>query len=793
MLRKDKNLKKNGFKMKKLKKVDTDIIQDNDLVTSKGVKDPKSKKNGKNKKKKVFKIIFFSLLAMFIIGTGIAIGVIANVISKTGQYDSSFALKQTSYVYDKDGNQVDTFYSSENRENVEYKDIPQSLVDAITSIEDERFFEHHGVDLKRTVGAVFNYVIHGGKSDYGGSTITQQLVKNLTSDNDKSWTRKIREWYRAIELEKKMSKQQIFELYANTIYLGDGASGVKVAAQNYFGKDLKDLNIAESAVIAALIQSPENYNPYKSDDAKKLLLERQQLVLSQMLKLGKITQAQYDEAKNYQIVFKKEQVADNTTSVHSYYMDAVFEKVEEDLMSQNNMSKVAADELIYSGGLKIYTPYDPSVQKAIDDAYNNSKIFYADKNGDFMQSSMVVMDQSTGNVVGLIGGAGTKSGDRVLNRATDTLRQPGSTMKPLAAYGPAFEKGIAGPGSGVDDSPLTIGDWSPTNYYNYFNGYVTIREAIAKSMNLPAIRTMQKVGVDYAYNFAKNTGLNHMVDSDKTLSTAIGGLTNGASVLEMANAYATIANGGIHLEPKLYSSVVDSTGKEILKQDDTAKRVMKETTSYMLTDALKGVIQSGGTAYGYVKLGNMPVAGKTGETDAEKDQWFIGYTQYYTVACWNGYDTPKTITRAYPYVSIKLFNTVMQTINKGKTVKDFDKPDGIVSVQICRDSGLLPTDACRQDPRGDRTITDIFASDSVPTKECDVHKLIKIDPTNGLLATDTTPNAVLKSFITRDFVPTIKPRDWQYMAPTEYTTNTGASTEEENKKKNNSGGAVNIY
>lgn len=759
------------FKFKKLKKVDKDIISNNDLITDKGVKDPKSKTKKKSKGK-VFKIVLFVLLALLIIGTGVVIGVITGIIDKTDTIDvASLSLKQTSHLYDKDGNIFDSFSGAEDRDEVDYKDLPQNLVNAVTSIEDERFFKHKGIDIKRTAGAIFNYVIHAGKSNYGGSTITQQLVKNLTSDNEKKWTRKVREWYGAITLEKKLSKEKIFELYANTIFLGDNSYGVEVASKNYFNKDVKDINLAESAALAAMIQSPTTYNPYKSDDAKKLLLERQKLVLKQMLKLKKIDQNQYDEAVKYDIVFQKE--AKSTTKVHSYYSDAVFEKVKDDLMEQKNLSEDAAVEMIYSGGLKIYTPYDPSVQKAIDDTYDNDKIFVTDKDGKFMQSSMVVIDQSNGNVAGLIGGADEKTADRVLNRAVDTPRQPGSTMKVLAAYGPAFEKGIIGTDTGVDDCQLTNLSYNPGNYYSGFNGYVTVRQALAKSMNLPAIRTLQKVGVDYAYNFAKNCGLSHLVDSDKNLPMAIGGLSYGATVLEMANAYATVANGGIYMTPKLYIKVLDSNDKEILTQDTTAKRVMKETTAYMLTDCLKSVVQSGGTAYPFVKLGTkMAVAGKTGETNKNIDQWYIGYTPYYTVACWNGYDDGKTpIDKGYPYPSVKLVNSVLKDINKDKEVKDFEKPDGLVSVQVCKVSGLIPTDACRQDPRGDQTITSLFDEDSVPTKTCDIHKLIKIDSTNGLLATDDTPNVVERSFITRDYTPAVKPRDWGYMAPTEYSTN----------------------
>ncbi|MDD2376179.1 MAG: transglycosylase domain-containing protein [Clostridia bacterium] len=731
-------------------------------------------KNKKNKKLrwKIFKIFLFTMVALGIIGTGIVFGVISGVIDKTDsiELEDLQLLKLTSFIYDKDGIEIGNLYDSENRVTVEYKNLPKSLVDAVISIEDERFFSHGGVDIKRTAGAVFTFAFNGGKSSFGGSTITQQLVKTITSDKETSWTRKIREWYRAISLESKLTKEQIMESYLNTIYLGDGSYGVEVASQNYFGKSIKETNIAEAAILAAAIQTPENTNPYKSEDAKTRLLERKDLVLKQMLKLGKISQVEYDEASKYEIIFKKESIS-GTEKIQTYFVDAVIEQVILDLQEQKSVTRGVAIKMLYADGYKIYSTQDQAVQKAIDDAYNNTKLFYTDKKGDFMQSSMVVMDQSTGNVLGLIGGADVKSGTLTLNRATQTYRQPGSTMKPLGAYGPAFEQGVLAPGMGLDDSQFTLGNWTPGNYYGYFNGYVTARLAISKSMNIPAVRAAQRAGVDNAFLFAKNTGLVDLVEADKNLaSIALGGVTKGFTVLEMANAYSTIANGGIYMTPKLYTKVLDKNEKEVLKQDTIAKKVMKDSTSFMLTDCLETVIKTG-TGAGTIKLGNMPVAGKTGNTNDDYDQWFIGFSPYYTIACWNGYDTNKSIgyrtgIGAYPYTSMVLFNTVLNTISKGQEIKQFDKPSTIVKGSVCRISGFVATDACRNDPRGDQTITDIFASGSVPTKTCDIHKSVSICSETGLLATEFCPNPVTKSFITRDYVPGVKPKDWGFMIPT---------------------------
>ncbi len=751
----------------------------------------KGKKNKKGKKTgwKIFRICLFVFIALCIIGAGVVVGVISGIVGKTDSLAlSDIELQnETSFIYDKDSNQIGAFFDSENRVMVNYEDLPKPVVDAIVSIEDERFFSHNGIDIKRTLGAIVTYVINRGDSNFGGSTITQQLVKNIKDDKESSWQRKIREWYRALMIEKMMSKEKIFEAYVNTIYFGDGAYGIEVASENYFGKSVKDLNVAEAAIIAAKIQSPESTNPYKSEEAKKKLLDRQKIVLNQMLKLKKIDQQQYDEALKYEVAFKKEEVQADS-SVQTYFVDAIYEQVLDDLMEAKGINKGLATKMLLTGGLKIYTTQDSSVQKAIDDAYNDSKTFAND-----FQGAMVVIENSTGNVVGLTGGAGEKTGARVLNRAL-VKRQPGSTMKPFGAYGPAMEQGLLSPGSGLDDSPLTIGNWSPKNYYNGFNGYVTVRNAINKSMNLPAVRANRLVDINYAFNFAKNAGLKSLVEADKnSASLALGGLTDGVTPLELASAYATIANGGIYIEPKLYTKVVDNDGNEVLSTKTEAKRVMADSTAYMLTSCLQSVISSAnGTAYGYIKTPGIDVAGKTGNTNDDKDRWFAGFTPYYSIAGWEGYDKPKVIGKPYPYVSITKFNSVMSTIVKGLPNKKFEQPSSVTTAALCRISGKVATDACRNDPRGDQTLTDLVAVGKVPTATCDIHKTVRICTESGKIATQYCPSTVEKSFITRDSVPTVKPADWQYMLPTE-TCDIHTSKPSTEKPDDGNNGGVDIY
>lgn len=799
------------FKTKSLKKRVRKNLDDGKtkVVSTKDI-NSKANKKQKNKKRrrKIIKICFFVLLALFIICAGLVIGVITGVIDKTDSLDLEDLklYKETSFVYDKDGNQIGSFFDAENRVTVEYKDIPQSVIDAVVSIEDERFFKHHGVDLKRTTGAIFTYVTHGGKSSFGGSTITQQLVKNIKNDKEATWTRKIREWYRAIVLENKLSKEEIFEAYVNQIYMGDGCYGFEVASRNYFGKPLSEVNIAESAVLAAIIQSPESTNPYKSNEARERLLERQKLVLKQMLKLKKISEDEYNEALNYEIVFKKEEEGTKNSSSgaqYTYYVEAVREAVIEDLMETLGVERGIAITKLYGNGYKIYTPFDPNVQSTIDNAYNNSKLFYTDSKGDFMQSAMVVIEQSTGCVLGLIGGADEKTADLVVNRATQLTRQPGSCMKPLGAYGPAFELGLSSPGAGLDDCELTEGNWHPGNYYGYFNGYVTARNAVAKSMNLPAARANLKVDIDYAYNFAKNAGLKSLVASDKApAALSLGGLTYGVTVMEMANAYATIANGGVYIEPRLYTKITDSKDEDVIVNNINSKRVMKESTAFMLTSCLQEVVKSG-TAAGYVRLSNMDVAGKTGNTNEDFDQWFCGFTPYYTIACWNGYDkvggkpAQKAIgyrkIGSYPYTSVSLFNTVVNGISKGKQTKRFEVPNTVTKTELCKVSGLVATDACRNDPRGSQVGSDYVAKDSIPTQTCNIHKTVKICKDTGKIATEYCPNIEEKSFITRDYTPNIKPSDWAYMSPTETCNIHTSKQSTTNKDDEEESSGIHIY
>ena len=765
-------LKRLGLRAKTTKSGKTEKIDNN------------NKKNTKRKKIgwRVFKILLFTMLGLGVIGTGVVIGVLTGIIDKTENVDLAQLQSQklTSFIYDTEEKEIAALFSEENRINISYEKTPKYLIDAVVSIEDERFWKHNGVDIKRTGAAIVTYIFNGGNSSFGGSTITQQLIKNSTGDKEADWTRKIREWYRAISLEKKLEKEDILESYLNTIYLGAGASGIEVASHTYFNKSVTEVNLAEAATLAAVIQLPETYNPYRGEEAAKKLKKRKEIVLAKMLELKKINKEEYEEALKYEIKYEKGKIATGTT--YTYFVDAVIESVAADLMEKQNVSKEMALQMLYGNGYKIYTTQVPSVQKSIDEAFSNKSWFYNDKAGTFMQAGMVIIDNSNGNVVGLSGGAGEKETDRSFNRATQAIRQPGSTFKPISAYGPAFERGISYPGMGIDDSQLTVGNWTPRNYYGYFNGYVSARSAINLSMNIPAVRTLQSVGVDYGYEFAKKLGISTLNKNDKTLSLALGGLNRGVTVLDMTGAYSVFANNGIYLEPRLYTKVVDPNGKEILSNKESAQRVMKDTAAYLITDCLKTVVTTG-TATSTRLGGGMETAGKTGNTNDDKDQWFAGYSPYYTAVVWNGYDQPKSINRPYPYTSMRVWTDVMKKVHSSLAAKGFTRPSGIVSATVCTHSGKIPTEACKL--YGGVIKTEIFESGTVPTETCDVHKMATICKVTGKIANEHCLETEEKAYITRDTQPKIKPRDWNRMIITDKCTlHSKSSAEEDNGNVN---------
>lgn len=619
--------------------------------------------------------------------------------------EEKYSQNQTSFIYgyDSDGNQVELtrLHGEENRIWVNLDDMSPHLKDAFIAIEDKRFEKHHGVDWIRTIGVI----VKPSNSGQGGSTITQQLIKNLTDEKDVTIVRKFNEILSALNLERNYSKDEIIEAYLNTINLSEGCYGVKTAAETYFGKDVSDLNIAECASIAAITQFPGKYDPLRKPENNR---QRQLRILEEMLSQGFITQEEYDEAVAYEMVFTNSenyqgsQVSDsesgsNENKIDSYYVDYVVKTVLEDLQKMGYTER-KAKSLLYGGGLKIYTAVDFDVQNALEDVYEN----YKRMPDETVQGAMVVMNYE-GRVLGLVGGTGEYSGSLELNRAFQSYRQPGSSIKPLSVYGPAFEKSLNDDSVDIywstliDDRPLkeVDGKMWPTNEGGGYSGAkTTIQKGIANSLNTISARTLDMIGVDYAYDYIINRfHISSLSAADCDYAPlATGSLTEGVSVLEMTAAYAAFGNGGAYYQPYCYYKIEDSQGNVLIETDaaSTKEQALTESTGWLMNKILQTVMTSGtGRSY---KISGVECFGKTGTTTDSKDRWFVGGTPEYVAAVWYGYDMPKEIVyRLSSNPAGTIWETVMNEIYdvKGKDVTEFPEYDGIVQKSYDSSNGLL--------------------------------------------------------------------------------------------------------
>lgn len=573
-----------------------------------------------------------------------------------------------------------TLTSDENRIWVDIEATPQNLQDAFVSIEDERFYTHNGVDIPRTAKAAVTYIWDkltgkGGQASLGGSTITQQLIKNITGEDEQVISRKIAEIAKAIDLEKKISKQEILELYLNCIYLSENCYGVQSAANLYFNKDVSQLNLAECASIAAITQFPAEYDPFINPDSNKV---RQELVLAKMLSLGYITQQEYDEAVNYKLEFSKEvAAAKKEDTITSYYVDQVVRDAIARLQ-EKGYSETLATKMVYSGGLTIYCAYDPEIQSIVEEYYYNADNF-ADASA---QSSIVIMDPSDGRVVAMVGGIGEKDASFTLNRATQSPRQPGSTIKPIAVYAPALEKGVINTSSMIDDKRKTYDGWTPRNYsYTYSNSKVSIGYAIQQSLNTVPVEIMQEMGIRTSFDFMTNElrfttlveaeEINGQIYTDLGYAQlALGGLTHGATNLEMTAAYCIFPNEGIYNKPYTFTEIKNSNGEIILTgiDSESTHQVISPETAATMNRYLNAVVTSG-TGRGAALADGTFTAGKTGTTSENFDRWFIGYSPYYVASVWYGYDTPKSITASNPCIPV--WKNVMDRVHA--TIKNKDR------------------------------------------------------------------------------------------------------------------------
>ena len=757
-------------------------------------KDSSKKKN--SKKAKIIKrvLIIFAILA--IIGAGVFAGVIF------GLFGDKYALTKddmiikyvNSVVLDADGDVIATLSGKENREILTKAEMGDYLPKAFVSIEDERFYNHHGVDIKRTGAAIATFVFHKGESSFGGSTITQQLVKNITNEKDDSGTagaiRKIKEMVRAYQIENILSKDQILELYMNIIFLGGNVNGVGMASKYYFSKDAADLSLAESAYIAGVTHSPNYYKPFDENPNTDKINNRTKTVLKKMKQTGNITEDEYNEAieeVEKGLNFKQGKINQASYSSHT---EALINQILDQLVTDKGMDREYAKTYLYSGGFSIRSTQKSSIQKVLEEEYSKktyqvkSKVT-KDDNGKYVnsQSATVVIDHKTGNVVGCVGALGEKEAFD-LNRATQSARQPGSSIKPIGVYGPALEEKVITAASVYDDVPISYGSWSPGNSYSGYKGLSNMRQAIRISQNTIAVQVLEKLTASKSIQYLKNMGVTTLNEtSDNNLSLALGGISKGITPLQMAGAYATIANDGEYITPTFYTKMEDSTGKTILEPKQNKERVFSEQNAFIMKDLLTEPTKAGGTATN-CKISGMDTAAKTGTTNSKKDKWLCGFTPYYTAATWFGYDQPERVyTDTYASV---IWKNVMSGIHKGLDNASFKEPSGLVKVAVCKDSGMLASDSCKNDPRGSRVYTEYFVKGTEPKKSCTCHVTAEICEDSKNVANSNCPHKKNQVFITRgsDSKNWKSAADAKYMLPDkECTEHKDGGNNDNNDKK----------
>lgn len=714
------------------------------------------KRKSTKKKKNTLTKFILKTIGLVVLFTGIiclfAFGVyLLSLDSAVDIGVETMNLNYTSTVcyVDDDGNEheYETLYATQNRSWVDLEEMPKHLKYAAIAIEDERFESHNGVDWYRTFGAAANLFL-SMRSDFGGSTITQQLVKNLTGDKQDTVRRKLQEIMRALYIERHYTKDTIIELYLNTIYLSQGCYGVATAAEVYFDKPVSELTLAECASLIGITNLPTYYDPFINPENN---LKRQRNTLAKMLEIGSITREEYDEALAQELVFKRKSKEERIDSnIQSYFVDQVIEDVIDDLMETHGYSYQVAEKMIFSGGLKVYATIDPKVQNAMEDVFENDENFPSASGKGKPECAMVVMDPYTGEIRGMVGGRGKKTQNRGWNRATQTFRQPGSSIKPIAVYAPAIEYELITPQTAMDDTPFTVlnGKAYPKNETQRYQGRMTITKALMESINTISVKTLNELTPERSYNFmTANLGFSKLNKAtDKNLAPlALGGLTTGVSTMEMAAAYSAFANSGTYIEPHTYTKVLDNQGNVILEKEPQVVDAMSKKTASYMNYMLSKVMSTGGTGNLAKLNGNMPAAGKTGTTDDDKDRWYVGYTPYYSAAVWYGYDQPKTIPKGLS-PALTTWKKVMNEIHENLPVKNFDYGDDFKYVNVCSCSGLLPNEYCSSDIRGTQVIAGFFHKDDVPTKRCTVHKGVDLDSTTMQKPTEFCPAENIKTF-----------------------------------------------
>ncbi|MEY8338351.1 transglycosylase domain-containing protein [Lachnospiraceae bacterium 62-35] len=810
-------------------------------------------KSMNSRSRKYFSKFCFSLVKAFfilclftgLVSASIGIGMIRGIIDSAPEINMETIVPSgyATTVYDSTGALTDTLVKAgSNREEASYEELPEELINAFIAIEDSRFWSHNGIDIRSITRAAVGLITHNYSG--GGSTITQQLIKNnvLKGGSEKSWgakiERKVQEQYLALQLTKAMDRKLILTNYLNTINLGNNTLGVKVAAKRYFNKEVSDLTLSECTVIAGITQNPAKLNPISGREENE---KKRKIILQYMVDQNLISKEQQEEAladNVYDRIQNVDLVSRESSTPYSYFTDELTQQVTEALKEKLGYSETQAYNLLYSGGLKIFTTQDPVIQAIVDEEINNPENYstakysmeyrlsithgdgttehFSEENirkyqktilgntgydglypsqeavqadvdsykawllqeGDEIigerlhttlqpQASFVIMDQATGQVKAISGGRGEKTASLTLNRACDTLRQPGSTFKVLTAFAPALDTCESTLGTVYYDAPYSANSKSFSNWYSQgWLGYSSIRDGIIYSMNIIAVRClMETVSPQLGIEYAKNFGISTLMPEDVTPASVLGGLTKGVTNLELTSAFASIANGGVYTKPLFFTKILDHNGKVLISMEPETKRVLKDSTSFLLTDAMADSMQSNrkfarsGISVNSTStrsaLTNMSAAGKSGTTTANNDIWFVGYTPYYTAGIWGGCDNnQKLIDRATGINNggtsfhKDIWRKIMTRVHEGLSDPGFPVPDSIETAEICRKSGKLAVSGvCSQDPRGNAVYTEYFAKGTVPTEMCSTHVRATVCAVSGKLPTLYCPEKTTGIFI----------------------------------------------
>lgn len=727
--------------------------------------------------------VFLTVGAVLVIG--VAVGVTVVYSFSDSELDATFAnldLDYTTVIYaeslDTPGPvEYEILYNKENRVWISIDEMPQYLLDGLVATEDKRFYSHYGFDPVRTIYSTFLYAKNkllgqGTANLPGGSTLTQQLIKTVTgTGSDRSVGRKFKEILQAMYIERKYDKRQILEYYLNSVHFGNNCDGIYAAAKYYFDKDVKDLTPTECAAIICITQNPVNREPYANPETNK---EKRIDVLYYMCEQGKLSQEDMDYWSSQELTLRDRTASSSTvaeSSVMSWYTDVVFEEVLDRLVSDFGYTKEQAVNYIYTGGLKIYTPMVIEYQDIINEYFANEKNYIDSGSETKIQVAFELMDPSTGNVLGLCGGRGEKTQDRLLSRVR-SLRQPGSAIKPLTVYGYAIENNLITYGSPIDDVPTQMNledgkyvPW-PRNYDQTYSGVVDTYTALSHSLNTPSARLLAQIGQDTSFNFAKTMlGLRNLTDDDRKYPSAlsVGGLQEGLTLEEMTAAYTPFSNGGMYCPARYVTRVETQDGKILFENDVEKQVVFSPQTSHVVTKILSNMYAASGVTLG----GGIAVVGKSGTTTDYRDRWFIGYSPNFLAGIWWGYDIPATNENRHHFT---LWSEVMKQIHQraGITSASFEAPADIVESSYCSVSGQLPGPYCGMDPVGSTVRTGVFKKGTEPTETCTAHHQLYICADSGQIAHENCPNAYLAVFrdVDRSFTGThVRVRDAEYVCP----------------------------